>query len=85
MTWIAQYYFSDVGLPLQYFGVVWSLLVLCLIPTSFLAHRIENWFGKKNSLYIMMAFPVIGYFLLSFVQSIWGILFLVLFYFARGF
>jgi MFS family permease len=85
MTWISQYYFTAVDLPLQYFGVVWSILVIFLVPASFFAHRIEEFVGRKNSLYIMMILPIGWYILLSFVHVIYGIFFLFLFYLARGF
>ena len=85
MTWLSQYYFTAVELPLQYFWVVWSVLVIFLVPASFFAHRIEEFLGRKNSLYFMMALPVLGYTFLSFVHVIYGIVFLFLFYLARGF
>ncbi|MFZ2255402.1 MAG: hypothetical protein WAW59_04605 [Patescibacteria group bacterium] len=85
MTWLSQYYFTAVELPLQYFGVVWSVLVIFLVPASFFAHRIEEFFGRKNSLYFMMLLPILGYILLSSVHVMYGIVFLFLFYFARGF
>ena len=85
MTWLSQYYFTEVGLPLAYFGVVWSLLVLSLIPASFFAHRIEDVLGKRRSLFLMAGLPIIGFFLLSVVDIIYGIVILFLFYLARGF
>lgn len=85
MTWLSQYYFTAVGLPLVYFGVVWSLLVLSLVPASFFAHRIEEVFGKRRSLFLITSLPIIGFFLLSLVDVIYGIAILFLFYLARGF
>jgi MFS/sugar transport protein len=85
MTWLSQYYFTAVELPLVYFGVVWSLLVLSLVPASFFAHRIEERFGKRQSLFVMASLPILGFFLLSSVHIIYGIAILFLFYLARGF
>lgn len=85
MTWLSQYYFTAVELPLVYFGVVWSLLVLSLVPASFFAHRIEERFGKRQSLFVMASLPILGFFLLSSVNIIYGIAILFLFYLARGF
>jgi hypothetical protein len=85
MTWLSQYYFTAVGLPLAYFGVIWSLLVFSLVPASFFAHRIEDALGKRRSLFLMASLPIIGFFLLSVVDVIYGIAILFLFYLARGF
>ena len=85
MTWLSQYYFTAVELPLGYFGVVWSLLVLSLVPASFFAHRIEDVLGKRWSLFLMASLPIIGFFLLSAMDIIYGITILFLFYLARGF
>ncbi len=85
MTWLSQYYFTAVELPLSYFGVVWSLLVLSLVPASFFAHRIEDALGKRRSLFLMTSLPIIGFFLLSVVGVIYGIAILFLFYLARWF
>ena len=85
MTWLSQYYFTAVGLPLQYFGVVWSVLVIFLVPAAFFAYKVEELVGRKNSLYIMILLPILGFILPSFVHVIYGIAFLFLFYLARGF
>lgn len=83
MTWLSQYYFTAVELPLVYFGVIWSVLVLSLVPASFFAHRIEDALGKRRSLFLMTSLPIIGFFLLSAVDVIYGIVILFLFYLAR--
>lgn len=85
MTWLLQQYFSHVGVPLMYFGVLWSIFVLSLVPFSYFAHQIETFLGKRKSLLIMATLPVLGYFFLGYFDVLWALIFVFFFYFARGF
>lgn len=85
MTWLMQSYFESIWLPLKYFGVVWSLLIFSLIPFSYFAHKIEKSLGKKNSLILISILPILGYILLATSESLWMIIFALLFYIARWF
>ena len=85
MTWISQSYFSLVGLPIVYFGVVWAVLNLSIVLFSLWAHDIERSLGRRSSLILLAILPVIGYFGLSFVSTLFGIGIIFLFYFARAF
>lgn len=85
MTWLLQQYFTHVGVPLMYFGVLWSIFVLSLVPFSFFAHNIEEFLGRKYSLLFLTFLPVLWYFFLAFFDAIWALFFVFFFYFARGF
>lgn len=85
MTWLLQGYFTHVWVPLVYFGVLWSVFVISLVPFSFFAHQIEVFLGRKNSLFFLALLPILGYFLLAFFDTFWALIFVFLFYFARGF
>lgn len=85
MTWLLQSYFSRVGLPLQYFWVVWMILNLSIIPFSFFAHRIEWLLGWRYSLILLSFLPALGYFFLGLFESIFALIFAFLFYAARWF
>lgn len=85
MTWLLQQYFTHVGVPLMYFGVLWSIFVLSLVPFSFFAHNIEEFLGRKYSLLFLIFLPVLWYFFLAFFDAIWALFFVFFFYFARGF
>lgn len=85
MTWFSQSYFSYVGLPLALFWVIWTWLNLSLVVFSLWAHRLESYLGRKYSLFFLAFLPIVGYLLTASVHAIFGILFLLLFYFARGF
>lgn len=85
MTWLLQQYFTHLGVPLIYFGVLWSIFILSLVPFSFFAHNLEKFLGRKYSLVFLALLPVLWYFLLAFFDTFWGLFFVFFFYFARGF
>ncbi len=85
MSWLLQQYFTHVGVPLVYFGVLWSIFVISLVPFSFFAHNIEEFLGRKNSLLFLAFLPVLWYFFLAFFDALWALFFVFFFYFARGF
>ncbi len=84
MTWLIQPYLKLVGLPLAYFGIVWGIFNISVGIFSLYAYKIEMKFGKKKSLVSLIFIAVIGYILMGLFQSLWGILFIFLFYFVRG-
>ncbi|HRX63986.1 MAG TPA: MFS transporter [Candidatus Absconditabacterales bacterium] len=83
-VWLVQPYFNLVGLPLKYFGFAWAILNASVGFFALQAHKFESFFGRKKSLISLILLVFIGYILLSIFQSIWAILFMFLFYFARG-
>lgn len=85
MTWLLQQYFTHVWVPLVYFGVLWSIFVISLVPFSFFAHNIEEFLGRKYSLLFLAFLPVLWYFFLAFFDALWALFFVFFFYFARGF
>lgn len=84
MTWFIQPYFNLVGLPLAYFGVAWGLLNLSVGIFSLYAHEFEMFVGRKKSLISLIFIIFAGYMLLGIFDSLWAIIFVVLFYFVRG-
>jgi MFS family permease len=84
MVWFSQPYLMASELPIGYFGIVWSGL---LLMTGFLANRadrIERYFGRKNALVILWLLPVLGYTLAGTFMPVWGFVFLICFYVTRG-
>ena len=84
MVWFIQPYFQLVGLPTVMFGIVWAALNFSVAYFSYKAHKFENLLGRKNSLISLVILSAIGYFSLSYFNQIWGIFFIVIFYFVRG-
>ncbi len=84
MAWFVQPYFKMVDLPLAMFGVLWTFLNLSVGITALFAHKVEQWFGRRNFvLFIAISIPL-GYFLVSQFNALWAISFLFLFYLIRG-
>lgn len=84
MAWIAQPYFKDANLPVEWFGIVWTILNLSVGLSAMYAFKIENRFGPVTT---TMAFTVllsISYLLLGLKVWIPGLAILLLFYLARG-
>ena len=84
MVWFIQPYFNLVGLPLAYFGVAWGILNFSVGIFSIYAHKFEKLIGRKKSLISLIIISFIGYLILSILNSLWGIIFIFLFYFVRG-
>jgi predicted MFS family arabinose efflux permease len=84
MVWFIQPYFQFVGLPLAYFGIAWGILNLSVGIFSLYAHKIELSVGRKKSLISLIFILFIGYVLLGIFNSLWAIIFIILFYFVRG-
>jgi hypothetical protein len=76
--------FIAIGLPVEMFGIFWTALNLTVGVSSVFAHRVEIFLGKTYSLYAIIALISLGYFLSGVFISIWGIVFLFLFYLVRG-
>ncbi len=84
MVWFSQPYLLASGLPIVYFGIVWSGLLLMTGFLSGKASQIEKFFGRKKSLIILWLLPVGGYLLAGTFQPIWSFVFLGCFYMTRG-
>ncbi|MBN2013055.1 MFS transporter [candidate division KSB1 bacterium] len=84
MVWFIQPYLKLVGLPLALFGIVWACLQFSVGLFALSAHYVESFAGRRYSLIALIFLSVTGYFLLSAVQQLWGMVFILIFYFVRG-
>ncbi len=84
LVWLIQPYFTLVGLPIFYFGIVWAILNFSLAIFSAQAHKIEKTLGQSWSLFILVLLPFAGYLLLATFNTLWSLIFLLLFYFTRA-
>lgn len=83
-AWLVQPYFKAIGLSVELFGIFWTALNLTVGISSVFAYKVENWIGKKYTLAIVIIMLAIGYFLSGIYITLWGMVFLFLFYFVRG-
>ncbi len=85
MTWFVQPILKQAGLPLVLFGAIWAVLNLFLGFFSYWAYKVENFFGRRKSLVILILLTVAGYILLSLLgKFLWASVFILIFYFIRG-
>lgn len=83
--WLYAPYFKHVGLPLEYFGLIFAGFQIFAGTISKFAHNIENTLGKRNSLIIIAIIPSLSYFLMGRFPIFLGIAFGFLFQIIRGF
>jgi hypothetical protein len=84
MAWFAQIFLFDAGVEKANFGIFWTALNLMVTLGSFSATRIDKLFGPKYVLVFLLVFLSGGYILAGQTISLWGIGFLMIFYFVRG-
>ena len=83
-AWFVQPYFKEAGVPVSFFGILWTMLNLTTGVFSLFAYRIERWMGRKNTLLLIVILLTAGFILTSVVVSLAGIAILFGFYMARG-
>lgn len=84
MAWFVQPWFIKVDLPVTMFGVLWTLLNLSVGITALFAYKLERFFGVKPTVVGFSFVLAIGFFGAAFTESLWGLIFLFIFYMARG-
>ena len=84
VVWFVQPYFEQVGLPLIWFGVVWAVFQVSVGVFSLFAHRVEQRWGERRSLLLLLLIPLLAYLSTGFFYSLWALPLFLLFYFTRG-
>jgi MFS family permease len=83
-AWLVQPYFKEAGVPISFFGILWTLLNLSTGMVSIFSYRIERGLGRKNTLLLIVILLTAGFILTSAIVSLAGIAILFGFYMARG-
>lgn len=84
MAWFVQPWFIDIDLKVSLFGVLWTALNLSVGISALYAYRLESFFGVKSTVIGFTVILAIGFIGTALSQSIYGIIFLFMFYLARG-
>ena len=84
IVWLSQGYFQEINLPIAAMGWTWAIFHLLMSLASINARRIENIFGIKRSLLILILLLGVAYILLGSVNTVRGIVFIALIYIVRG-
>ena len=80
IAWLAQPFFQEINIPILYFGLLWALLNLSAGISSFNSHK----FNLKHNIYIYSFFMIVSFILLSWCQSLVGLIFIFIIYIIRG-
>ena len=83
--WFYQPYMNESGLPLVYFGIVWASFKIFAIGGSKSANRLEGWLGERGSLWFMIIAMFLSLIFMSYWFAIFGMAFIFLQQFVRGF
>jgi MFS family permease len=83
-AWLVQPFFKAIELPVEWFGILWTALNLSVGVSSAFAYRFESKFSRKNEVLFIIGMLALGYFLSGFAVLREGLIFLFLFYLARG-
>lgn len=84
MAWFVQPYFELVGIPLAWYGVLWTALNLSVAIFSLIAYKIEHGLGQIKTIILITFGICFGYISLGVFKTIWAISFIFFFYLIRG-
>lgn len=84
MAWFVQPWFIRANLPVGMFGITWTILNLSVGITALYAYRIELKLGRLNTSALFTIILAIGFIASGWIASYWGVIFIFLFYLARG-
>lgn len=84
MAWFVQPWFIRANLPISMFGITWTILNLSVGITAFYAYKLELKMGRVATAAAFTIILAIGFFASSWISSLWGLIFILMFYLARG-
>ncbi|MFK5954317.1 MAG: hypothetical protein QM498_14790, partial [Desulfobacterium sp.] len=84
MAWFVQPYLVFISIPLAYYAVIIPVLNITTGITAMHAHRLEKKLGMTRTIFFIAVSIGCGYVWLGFFHTVWGIMFLCLFYVFRG-
>lgn len=84
MVWFINLYWVETKVPMWSFGILWAILQVTCAIVSRKAHWIEGKLKRKWSIVTIVSLPLLGYLGLGWTMTMWGGLFILLFYVARG-
>ncbi|MFA7402565.1 MAG: MFS transporter [Pelobacteraceae bacterium] len=84
-VWLIQPYMQHAGVPVTWFGPVWSGANLTVAFFSLTSHRANGFLGERFMVLLFLVLTVAGYLGLGLVGGMWGFLFYYLLTSMRGF
>ena len=83
-VWLIQPYMQHAGVPLTWFGPVWSVANLTVAFFALASHRVSNYLGDRFMVILFLILIGVGYFGLGVIGGLWGFLFYYLLTSMRG-
>ena len=84
MAWFVQPWFIRANMPTEWFGIAWTILNLSVGVSAFYAYKLELKMGKVNTIAAFTIILAIGFIASGWVKGLWGLIFILIFYLARG-
>lgn len=83
-SWYYQPYFTLVGIPIIYFGIIYFVFEMISILGALSIEKFEKIFPEEKAIFVTNIFILISIFGLVFVKSIYGLLLFIPFKLYRG-
>jgi len=83
-VWLIQPYMQHGGVPLTWFGPVWSVANLTVAFGALTSHRVNSYLGDRLMVILFLLLIGVGYFGLGVIGGLWGFLFYYLLTCMRG-
>jgi len=83
-AWLSQAFFESVKIDLKYYGILWTLLNLIVGIGALLSNTFKNNFKQSHILYLIVFTTCLGLPLAGFVNSAFGVVFILMINFFRG-
>jgi predicted MFS family arabinose efflux permease len=83
-VWLIQPYMRQAGVPLAWFGPVWTVANLTVVIGALASHRMQYRLGDRKMVILFVSLIAAGYFGLGIVGGVWGFLFYYLLTIMRG-
>lgn len=83
-VWLYQPFWTQAGIPMTYFGILWSASIFLAAGASQATHLIEKRLGAVGVLVILSCAATLGYFGMALSNSWFGVLAGFLLYINRG-
>jgi len=83
-VWLIQPYMQQSGVPLTWFGPVWSVANLTVALSSLASHRLSGFLGARFMVILFLLLVGMGYLGLGLIGGLWGFVFYYLLTTMRG-
>jgi MFS family permease len=83
-AWLVQPFFKAIGLPVEWFGILWTALNLSVGVSSAFAYRFEGTLNRKKEVFLIVVLLTLGYLFSGMAILREGLVSLFVFYLVRG-